>query len=205
MAKPKKSPPKRAAKKPKTASAGDVRDALLGGLIWAPWRMQYVRGLDGKSGTKRCPFCPMVQPAKKRPTDRELLVLYRGKHAFLVLNLYPYTPGHLLSIPKRHVGRLEDLRPGERSEIWELALLGQRLLGEASGPAGFNVGMNIGRAGGAAVVDHVHMHVVPRWDGDSNFVPVIGGTRVSPEGLPETWDRLRPVFDAYKKKQRAKR
>lgn len=191
--------PKRGAKKT-SASAGEVRDALLGGLIWAPWRMQYVRGLDGKKGAKRCPFCPMVQAAKKRPSDQDLLVLYRGKHAFLVLNLYPYTPGHLLSIPKRHIGDLQELRPAERSELWELALLGQRVLREASEPAGFNVGMNLGRAGGAAVVDHVHMHVVPRWDGDSNFVPVIGGTRVSPEGLPETWERLRPLFDAEKKK-----
>lgn len=191
--------------KKKPASAGDVRDALLGGLIWAPWRMQYVRGLDsdsdGATGTKHCPFCPMC--ATKRAADRDLLVLYRGRYAFLVLNLYPYTSGHLLSVPKRHVGRLEDLRPGERSEIWELALLGQRLLSEASNPAGFNVGMNIGRAGGAAVVDHVHMHVVPRWDGDSNFVPVIGGARVSPEGLPDTWERLRPLFDAHAKKLRA--
>ncbi|MHC5019577.1 MAG: HIT family protein [Planctomycetota bacterium] len=194
-------------KTPRQAPAGaaQVRDALLGGLIWAPWRMQYVRGLDGKKGAKRCPFCPMTAtPAAKRPSDRDLLVLYRGRHAFLVLNLFPYTPGHLLSVPKRHVGDLQQLRPGERQEIWELALLGQQLLTDASNPPGFNVGMNLGRAGGAAVVDHVHMHVVPRWDGDSNFVPVIGGTRVSPEGLPETWDRLRPLFDAAKKR-RAKR
>lgn len=197
MAKPKPKPKAKPRAKQSPASAGEVRDVLLGGLIWAPWRMQYVRGLDGKTGIKRCPFCPMS--AKRRPSDRDLLVLYRGTHALLVLNLYPYTPGHLLSVPKRHVGRLEELRPGERTELWELALLGQRLLGEASNPAGFNVGMNLGRAGGAAVVDHVHMHVVPRWEGDSNFVPVIGGTRVSPEGLPETWDRLRPVFDAAKR------
>ena len=189
-------------KKKQPASAGEVRDALLGGLIWAPWRMQYVRGLDGKKGVKRCPFCPMVKTAKIRPSDRDLLVLYRGKHAFLVLNLFPYTPGHLLSIPKRHVGDLQKLRPGERQELWELALLGQKVLTEASSPPGFNVGMNLGRAGGAAVVDHVHMHVVPRWDGDSNFVPVIGGTRVSPEGLPETWDRLRPLFDKIKKRKK---
>jgi ATP adenylyltransferase len=193
-------------KKKASAGAAEVRDALLGGLIWAPWRMQYVRGLDGSKGAKRCPFCPMTAtPASKRPSDRDLLVLYRGRHAFLVLNLFPYTPGHLLSVPKRHVGDLQDLRPAERAEIWNLALLGQQILRDASNPPGFNVGMNLGRAGGAAVVDHVHMHVVPRWDGDSNFVPVIGGTRVSPEGLSETWDRLRPLFDAHKKRRSTRR
>ena len=161
--------------------------------------MQYVSGLT-KKGTKGCPFCPMVKA--KRPPDAGLLVLYRGRQAFVVMNLFPYTPGHLLALPKRHVGALDELRPAERAEMWELANLGQQVLAEAYDPAGFNIGMNLGRAGGAAVVGHVHMHVVPRYHGDSNFLATAGGTRQVPEGLDATYERLRPLFDARKKRGR---
>jgi ATP adenylyltransferase len=179
-------------------ASGDVAETLLGGLLWAPWRMQYVRGIT-KTGTRSCPFCPMVRA--KRPADAELFVLLRGRHAFLVLNLYPYTAGHLLAVPKRHVGALEKLRPSERAEMWDLANLGQQVLAEGYAPAGFNIGMNLGRAGGAAVVGHVHMHVVPRYDGDSNFLATTGGTRQCPEALEATYERLRPLLDRRRKKR----
>jgi ATP adenylyltransferase len=180
-------------------AAAAVRDALLGGLLWAPWRMQYVRGLTAR-GTRRCPFCPMV----RRPDDAAQHVLHRGAHAFLVLNRYPYTTGHVLAVPNRHVGRLEGLRPAERRELWELALLAQRALAAEYDPAGFNLGMNLGRAGGAAVVDHVHAHVVPRFLGDSNFLATVGGARQCPEALDATWARLRPRFGRRRRPARGR-
>ena len=169
--------------------AARADDGLPGGLIFAPWRMQYVRGLTTR-GARRCPFCPLVRSR----ADVRNRVLHRGTTALVVLNLFPYTPGHLLVVPKRHVGATGDLRTAERRELWDLALRGQAELEAEYRPAGFNIGMNLGRAGGAAVVDHVHLHVVPRFDGDSNFMPVVGGTRVCPEGLDETYARLRPHF-----------
>lgn len=167
----------------------DPTDAWLGGLVWAPWRMQYVRGLT-KRGTGACPFCPMA----RRPDDAAQQVLLRGTRAFLVLNRYPYTTGHLLAVPYRHVATLHALRPAERRELWDLVLRGQQALAAEYDPAGFNLGMNLGRAGGAAVVGHVHAHVVPRFHGDSNFLATVGGTRQCPEALDATYARLLPRF-----------
>lgn len=177
--------------------ARDDRDASLGGLVWAPWRMQYVRGLT-KRGTRACPFCPIV----RRPDDAAQHVLHRGRHAFLVLNLYPYTTGHLLAVPYRHLGTLQALRLVERRELWDLVLRGQQALGAEYDPAGFNIGINLGRAGGAAVVDHVHAHVVPRFAGDSNFLATVGGTRQCPEALDATYARLRPRFARRRRRSR---
>ena len=170
-----------------TARRRSAPAAADGHLLFAPWRMAYVRSL-GKAGTPRCPFCPM---AARGADATALRIVHRGRHGFLVLNLYPYTTGHLLAVPNRHVGAVERLRPAERGELWELALLGRAALDKAYHPAGFNLGMNLGRAGGAAVVGHVHLHVVPRYEGDSNFVPVVGGTRLCPEDLDTTYARVR--------------
>jgi ATP adenylyltransferase len=158
--------------------------------LWTPWRFEYIRKIDPASTAASCPFCAILGETR----DAENLILHRGQGAFVVLNLFPYTVGHLLVVATRHVPRLADL---ERDEVHEIADLGQRCeaaLASEYRPEGFNLGFNIGRAAGAGVAHHIHMHVLPRWPGDANFVSVISETRVLPEDLPATWGRLKPYF-----------
>jgi ATP adenylyltransferase len=163
--------------------------------LTAPWRAAYVRrALDAKG----CIFCD----ALKSDDDREA-VLCRGRRAFVMLNRYPYTPGHLMIAPARHVSDLARVRPEEGAELFALLQAAVRVLDAAYGPHGFNTGMNLGRSAGAGVAGHLHLHVVPRWTGDANFMPLVGGTRVFIEGLDTTYERLRPLFD--REKQRIKR
>ena len=154
--------------------------------IWAPWRMDYILG--DKSET--CIFCS--KPGEKdSKTD---LVLYRGKLSMVMINKYPYSYCHLLLAPNRHVSGLEDL---EVAEVNNLSLILQRsliILKEAFQPHGFNVGLNQGKIAGAGIEEHLHFHVVPRWVGDINFMPLLAETRVIPEHLDETYDRLAPFF-----------
>ena len=146
--------------------------------------MSYV----GAAGAQRgCVFCEAVSGSD----DRKNLVLARRDRAFLILNLYPYAPGHLMAVVNRHVGTLAEAAPDEIAGAMELVTLATSILMAEYRAEGFNVGLNQGRAAGAGIVDHVHVHVVPRWNGDTNFIPVIGDVRVIPEALGVTYDRLR--------------
>ena len=150
--------------------------------IWAPWRTVYI----GKDQPPGCVFCEK----QKSDRDAENYVLYRGDKTFVMLNLYPYNNGHLLILPKRHVGELEELEP---DELMELGLVTQKMVGLmkiAFQPEGFNVGANLGKVAGTGIPGHFHIHVVPRWGGDTNFMPVIGDVRVLSEGLEHTFKKL---------------
>jgi len=154
--------------------------------------MSYVTAPDdARTG---CPFCTL--PADGAEHDRENLILHRGVRAFAILNLYPYNPGHLMAVPYRHVADFTDLTPEELHEVAELCQRGVRALRAAAGAQAFNIGLNLGSIAGAGISEHLHQHVVPRWGGDSNFMPVIGRTKVLPELLTETFDRLAPAFAA---------
>lgn len=156
--------------------------------LWTPWRMAYIRDPDRK--ITGCPFCVLPQAGD----DRESLIVHRGETGYVILNAYPYNPGHLMVVPYRHVDAFEAL---SREEICELALLSQqgvRALQAVSDPHAFNLGINVGEVAGAGIADHIHQHVVPRWGGDTNFMPVVGHTKVLPELLEETYDRLAPAF-----------
>jgi ATP adenylyltransferase len=153
--------------------------------LWSPWRLAYVTGSKPDEG---CVFC-------RAPHASESLTLFSGTTAYVVLNLYPYNNGHLMVVPFRHVATLSALTT---DELHEMALLTQRseiALTEAYQPHGINVGINLGKPAGAGVLDHVHIHLVPRWNGDTNFMTVVGNVRVLPEDLSETVKRLRPIFE----------
>jgi ATP adenylyltransferase len=150
--------------------------------LWAPWRLEYITQADDRPG---CVFCDAVEG-----TDEERLVVHRGERALALLNKFPYSSGHLIVASYRHVGELSRLTDEEALEVHRLAVDGLAALGEVYGPDGFNLGWNLGRVAGAGVVDHVHLHVVPRWAGDTNFMPVLADVKVLPEHLSETRRRL---------------
>lgn len=156
-------------------------------VLWAPWRMEFVAGRKDDG----CVFCALPRAAD----DRESLVIHRGARAYVALNRYPYGPGHLLVVPFRHLAEPWSLERAERHEIDDLIALGLRVLRDELAPTGFNVGANVGRAAGAGITTHLHHHVVPRWDGDTNFMPVLASVTVVPEHLQKTYDRLRSSFD----------
>ncbi len=151
--------------------------------LWTPHRMVYIGGENRPSdpGVGSCPFCR----APGAPAE-DTLIVHRGSSAYVVLNLYPYSPGHLLICPYRHVSDWTDATPEERNEIGELTAAAMRVLRSVSAPVGFNLGMNQGEAAGAGIAAHLHQHVVPRWLGDANFLPVIGQTRAVPQLLAQT-------------------
>ena len=155
--------------------------------IWSPWRYTYVTKSDPDRG---CVFC-----TARTSGDGPELIVHQGTLAYVILNKFPYNAGHLMVVPHRHVAQLALL---ERDELTEMALLTQlseRALHAAFTPQGINVGMNLGRPAGAGIVDHLHTHLVPRWNGDTNFMTVVGDVRVLPEELPSTATRLRPIFE----------
>ncbi len=156
--------------------------------LWTPWRLAYVTGEAPAS----CILCEKWSSAD----DRENLVLFRGVRAYILMNLFPYNPGHLMVAPVAHRATLPALDPETRAEIFELASLATDVLNRVMTPNGFNLGMNLGRSAGAGIADHLHLHVVPRWEGDTNFMPLLANTRVLPETLPQTYDKLRPAFEA---------
>ncbi|WP_016699978.1 HIT family protein [Actinoalloteichus spitiensis] len=158
-----------------------VPDALQ--RLWTPHRMSYIRGADKPAGDDEagCPFCRVLGL-----TDEDGLVIARGRTVFAVLNLYPYNPGHLMVLPYRHVPDYTDLDPAETVEFAEFTQRAMRVLRAASAPHGFNLGMNQGAVAGAGIAAHLHQHVVPRWGGDANFMPVVGHTKVLPQLLGET-------------------
>jgi ATP adenylyltransferase len=154
--------------------------------LWAPWRMAYV-AVDQPKG---CIFCEL--PREER--DEENLILLRGETAFVMLNAFPYNNGHLMVAPYRHTAELESLTPAERDEVMALAQQMVRLLGTAFGPDGYNLGMNLGRVAGAGIADHLHLHLVPRWNGDTNFMPVVADTKVLPDSLQSSYRKLREAL-----------
>ena len=150
--------------------------------LWAPWRLEYIESADEQEG---CIFC-----AAAADDDESALVVHRGEHAFVLLNRFPYASGHLMVAPYRHEAALGGLTDAEALEIHRLAADGADTLAETMHPHGFNLGWNLGRVAGAGVVDHVHLHVVPRWAGDTNFMPVLADVKVIPEALVETRTKL---------------
>jgi len=157
--------------------------------LWTPWRLAYVT--EASTDTGGCIFCA----AAGRLDDD--LVVHAGRRCFVILNKYPYNNGHLMVVPHRHVGRLALLEADELLELSTMTQLAERALTEAYAPHGFNMGLNLGRPAGAGVLDHLHFHVVPRWNGDTNFMSVVGETRVLPEELTATAARLRAIFAAH--------
>ena len=157
--------------------------------LWSPWRMEYIESArDVESGG--CVFCDLLEGGEEAASR----VLERTELAFVALAKYPYNPGHLLVLPVRHVDDPERMTDEESSAVARLLRRSLRVLREASDPHGFNVGLNLGRVAGAGIPEHLHWHVVPRWRGDTNFMPVVGQTRVLPELLDETFAKLRPRF-----------
>ena len=156
--------------------------------LWAPWRLEYVQSADEERG---CVFCRAAEG-----DDEEGLVVGRGAHAFVLLNKYPYASGHLMVAPFRHEAEFGGLSTEEALEVHRLGALGLAALGETMGPQGFNLGWNLGRIAGAGVIDHVHLHVVPRWAGDTNFMPVLADVKVLPEALEATRQKLVEAWPA---------
>ncbi len=153
--------------------------------LWAPWRLRYIEAASGVPSSG-CIFDDL--PAQDN--DRENLILHRGVTAFVILNAYPYTNGHLMVAPFRHLNDLSLLSDEEHLEIHQLLAATTRWITEAYHPDGFNIGVNLGRAAGAGIPGHLHWHVVPRWDGDTNFMGVVGDVRVMPQSLDESYERL---------------
>jgi ATP adenylyltransferase len=155
--------------------------------IWAPWRIRYIE--QGK--VEGCILCDKPKENK----DAENYILYRGKKNFVILNSYPYNPGHLMVAPYRHLDSPEKLTDEELREHYELVIKSLAVLREVFKPGGFNIGMNLGRVAGAGIADHIHSHVVPRWGGDSNFMPVMADVRVLPQALEDSYRKLKGKFD----------
>ncbi len=158
--------------------------------LWTPWRMGYILGEKGEG----CLLCTKQQAPRER--DRENYILYRGATCYIMLNLFPYTNGHLMIVPYRHVARLERLDDRSLYDMMALTRASVAALTQALSPAGFNIGMNLGKAAGAGIVQHLHLHVVPRWRGDVNFMSVLGETRLIPEALDATYEKLLPILNA---------
>lgn len=156
--------------------------------LWAPWRFEYIDRIEDEKG---CLFCT----APGEEDEKKALVLFKGSLSMVMLNKYPYNSGHLLVAPARHVARLEELTPEESIDIFRLLRHSTATLQKNLKPQGFNVGMNLGRVAGAGIDAHLHAHVLPRWSGDTNFMPVLTDVKVVSQHLEETYDRLRPLFE----------
>lgn len=160
--------------------------------LWSPWRSEYIAsGSSPDSGPQSCVLCDIVRNPED---DQANFVLHRASHNLVVLNLYPYISGHLLIVPYEHVGELDAAAKDITDELMDLTKLSQTALREAYQPSGFNMGMNLGHSAGAGIVDHIHLHIMPRWAGDTNFMTTVGNTRVIPEALPTTYEKLRARF-----------
>ncbi|MGH9410353.1 MAG: HIT family protein [Vicinamibacterales bacterium] len=155
--------------------------------LWSPWRLAYITGAHRDEA---CVFCTALTSE-----DAQSLIVFRGSTCYVILNLFPYNNGHLMVVSKRHLSTLASATPEELAELIELTRRAEIALTEAYAPHGLNIGINLGKSAGAGILDHVHVHVVPRWTGDTNFMTVVGDTRVLPEQLPVTAERLRPIFE----------
>ena len=163
--------------------------------LWSPWRLAYVTGTGDSGADAGCIFCNAADGGPLQPDGDTELVLVRGGLSYVILNRYPYNNGHLMVVPNRHVGTLRAMTGEELNELMRFTRHAEIALVEAYSPQGLNVGINLGRPAGAGIVDHLHVHLVPRWTGDTNFMSVVGHVRVLPEELGETARRLRPIFE----------
>jgi ATP adenylyltransferase len=163
--------------------------------LWTPWRYAYVSAAE-KSST--CVFCD----APKEKDDSKTHIVYRGEHCFIILNTYPYTPGHVMVVPYSHLDELRKLPADAANEMIALSQRMETVLRELYHPDGINLGMNIGKAAGAGIAGHIHMHMLPRWVADANFMSVVGETRVLPETLEVTWERMRKSLAPGQRGQR---
>lgn len=151
--------------------------------LWAPWRLKYVTATDEKNG---CVFCD-----HNEEQDEDKKILQRGKHCFVIMNIFPYNNGHIMVAPYRHICKLTDLEPEEKLEMMDMLTLWTEILREKMNCHGFNIGLNLGRIAGAGIDDHMHFHIVPRWNGDTNFMPVIADIKVIPQSLEDCYQILR--------------
>lgn len=163
--------------------------------LWAPWRMEYIRSPRDEEANA-CIFCHKP----KEDSDRKNLILYHGKEVFVIMNLFPYNNGHMMVVPYRHLSDYRELNEAERHEISDITAICIEVLNKVMRPDGFNIGFNLGISAGAGIAEHIHQHIVPRWTGDTNFMPVLGHTKVQVDGLEETWLKLKEAFKAYSEK-----
>ena len=159
--------------------------------LWTPWRYAYITTASKNEGKDGCIFCELPKLA-----DEEAKIVYRGQHCYIILNSFPYTSGHVMVVPFAHLDELQKLPEAAAQEMMALTQKMERVLRQIYSPDGINLGMNIGRAAGAGVVGHVHMHVLPRWVGDTNFMTVVGESRVLPEALDVTYERIKRALDS---------
>jgi ATP adenylyltransferase len=165
--------------------------------LWAPWRMDYILGKK----QKECIFCK--KPMERK--DEANLILHQSRYTFVMMNRFPYNNGHMMVVPKRHCPDLEQLDDQELQDLFCSLRASTRILKEELRPDGFNIGMNIGKVGGAGVDEHIHFHIVPRWIGDTNFMPVLGNTKIIPEYIEQTYQKLYSAFrDLHQKKKKQK-
>jgi ATP adenylyltransferase len=160
--------------------------------LFSPWRSKYIEGFKDEPAEKRCVFCE----ALARKDDKETLLIYRGSEAFVIMNRFPYNSGHLLVIPNRHTNEFAKLRSSESEECQRLLVASHLALTEMVNPNGFNIGMNLGRGAGAGIDDHLHWHIVPRWNGDTNFMSVLADVKLVSEDIPKQWRTLHERFPA---------
>ena len=156
--------------------------------LWTPWRSTYLHEKD------RAPGCIFCKAAEDPAQDRQNLVVYRATHCFIILNRYPYSSGHLMIVPYEHVGTLTEVDEASAAEMMQLARSSERIVESVYHPEGLNMGLNIGTAAGAGIAQHIHLHVLPRWSGDANFMTTVGHTRIIPEALETTYDKLSEAF-----------
>ncbi len=159
-------------------------------ILWAPWRLSYIKSTAGKKSEEGCVFCRL---ASEEPSP-ESLVLYRGRYSYIVMNKYPYNSGHLMVIPYKHTSTIEDLDGESLKEMMVLVKASIKALRRIYKPHGFNIGINMGEAAGAGIAEHVHIHVVPRWVGDTNFMTITAGVKVVPQSLEDAWRSLIEVI-----------
>ena len=163
--------------------------------LWASWRSEFILG----EKQKNCIFCKRERERR----EQRKLILFNGRHSFVIINLYPYNPGHLMVVPYRHLKNIESLTPEEHSEMIELMVESVKILKKKFKPHGFNLGMNLGAVAGAGIEYHLHYHIVPRFQGDTNFLSAVGQTKLQSIGLDRIYDELRPEFDHYSKRKKA--
>lgn len=158
--------------------------------LWAPWRMPFIEDKTPRPG---CLFCTKAAENE----DEKNHIVFRASHCFVMLNLYPYNSGHLMVAPYQHTGQIDEVHPEVGAQMFTMMQLCTHILQDVMGPDGFNAGINQGKVSGAGVADHIHLHIVPRWNGDTNFMPVLADTKVMPELLSATAAKLRPHFERY--------
>ena len=157
--------------------------------LWAPWRMEYISQEESET-SRSCIFCSRITQNR----DKKNLIVFRGELAFIIMNRFPYNNGHLMVVPYRHTGDLLQLKKDEKAELFQLLQRSMKALEAVMKPQGYNIGMNLGRVAGAGVEDHLHFHVVPRWNGDTNFMPILSDTKVISEALEKSYQKLQAAF-----------